>query len=134
MPFVRIFLKERTQQERRAIANTVHEAMVEALGVPEGDRFQVVSSHGEDLVYDRSYLGMNRTDGIVFIQVFLAQGRTVGQKKRLFRALSDKLSAGHGLAPDDLLVNLVELARENWSFGRGIAQYADAVPPHLAAS
>lgn len=133
MPFVRIFLKGRPQPERRAIADTVHRALVEALGVPEGDRFQVVSTHGEDLVYDTSYLGMVRTDRVVFVQVFMAQGRTVEQKKALFRVMSEKLAAANGLAPDDLMVTLVELARENWSFGRGVAQYADAPPPHLAA-
>ena len=134
MPFVRIFLKDRTPEERRAIADAVHEALVEALGVPEGDRFQVVTAHGDDLVYDRAYLGMERTDNVVFVQVFLAQGRTVEQKKRLFATLAEKLSAANGLRPDDLMVNLVELSRENWSFGRGVAQYAEAAPPHLAAA
>ena len=133
MPFVRIFLKDRQLKERRAITDAVHRALVEALGVPEGDRFQVVSTHAENLVYDKAYLGMERSDRVVFVQVFMAQGRTVDQKKALFRALSEKLAAADGLAPDDLMVNLVELARENWSFGRGLAQYADAPPPHLAA-
>lgn len=135
MPFVRISLaKDRSATERRAIANTVHQALVTSLGVPEQDKFQVVTSHGEDLVYDPSYLGMSRTDAIVFVQVFMAQGRTVDQKKACFMALAEGLSSRHGLSKDDVFVNLVEIALENWSFGGGLAQYADIVPPHLAPS
>ncbi len=133
MPFVRISFKpERPAAVRRAIADTIHRALVSALGVPVGDRFQVLTTHGEDLIYDPGYLGMARTDEVVFIQVFMATGRTVEQKKGLFKALAAGLADDHGLSEDDVFVNLVELARENWSFGRGVAQYADAVPSHLA--
>lgn len=134
MPLVRISLKKDLPTEvRRGMANTIHRALTTALGVPAGDRFQVISSHGEDLIYDEAYLGMRRTDGIVIVQIFLAAGRTVEQKKALYCAIADGLGADHGVAPDDVFVNLVETARENWSFGHGIAQYAAAPPPHLAA-
>ncbi len=132
MPFVRISLKaERPTAARRAIADTVHRALVSSLGVPVGDRFQILTSHGEDLIYDPGYLGMARTDEVVFIQIFMATGRTVDQKEALFKALAAGLAGDHGLSEDDVFVNLVDLARENWSFGRGVAQYADAMPPHL---
>lgn len=135
MPLVRISLKQEVPAERRlAISKAVHRALVSALGVPEGDRFQVISTHGEDLVYDPSFLGMSRGDGIVMIQVFMASGRSVELKKALFKALCEGLGADAGVRPDDVFVNIVEMGRENWSFGGGIAQYADAPPPHLASA
>ena len=134
MPLVRISLKQdHSPASRKAIADTVHRALVNSLSVPEGDRFQIVSSHGDDLIYDPAYLGIQRTDGIVIIQVQMAAGRTVEQKKRLYREIAETLAANNGIRPQDVFVNLVEVARENWSFGDGIAQYADAAPAHLAA-
>jgi 4-oxalocrotonate tautomerase len=106
--------------------------MVKAIGIPEGDRFQVITEHGSDLIYDPDYLNIHRTDGIVMIQITLASGRTVEQKKALFKTIADLLHSEHGVRQEDVLINLVETSRENWSFGNGIAQYADAPPPHLA--
>ncbi len=135
MPFVRIMLEaERPPAVRRALADTVHRALVSSLGIPAGDRFQIVGCHGDDLIYDPTYMGMDRTDDVVFVQIFMAVGRSVAQKRALYRALAEGLAADHGLANDNLFVNPVELARENWSFGQGVAQYADIVPPHLASA
>jgi Tautomerase enzyme. len=84
MPFVRIALKSsRLQKSRHGIADCIHRAMVKAIGIPEGDRFQIVTEHGADLIYDPEFLEIKRTDGIVIIQITLASGRTVEQKKAL---------------------------------------------------
>src|SRR6267154_4269273 len=94
MPFVRISLKSsRSQKERHGIADCVHRAMVKAIGIPEGDRFQIITEHQADLVYDPAYLDIQRTDGIVIIQITLASGRTVEQKKALFRTIAELLVA-----------------------------------------
>ena len=78
MPFVRISLKgRRSEKERQSIGDCVHRAMVKAIGVPEGDRFQVITEHGADLIYDPDYLNIHRTDEIVMIQITLASGRTL---------------------------------------------------------
>jgi 4-oxalocrotonate tautomerase len=133
MPFVRIALKSsRLQKSRHGIADCIHRAMVKAIGIPEGDRFQIVTEHGADLIYDPEFLEIKRTDGIVIIQITLASGRTVEQKKALYRNIAELLAAEQGVRKEDVFINLIEVARENWSFGNGIAQYADAPPPHLA--
>jgi phenylpyruvate tautomerase PptA (4-oxalocrotonate tautomerase family) len=126
MPFVRITTVLGTAPEtRRAIADGVHRALVETAGVPADDRFQVLEQAApEDLVWDPGYLGHART-GVVIVQVFLNQGRTVEVKKALYARLADHLFAA-GVPRDNLLVNLVEVARENWSFGGGRMSYPPA--------
>jgi len=99
--------------------------MVEAINVPPQDRFQVITEHPADgLIYDPSYLGINRTDDVILIQITLNVGRTLDQKRALYKKITDLLSQEPGVRPEDVVVNLVEVAKENWSFGNGIAQYA----------
>ncbi|QRE76314.1 tautomerase family protein [Methylobacterium aquaticum] len=134
MPLVTLTLKrERPGSERRAIADAVHAALVESIGIPPDDRFQVVSHHFDDVIYDPGYLGIARSDDLVMVQVHLSTGRSVAQKKALFAAIANNLGE-FGIRPEDVFVTLVEIARENWSFGHGIAQYADAAPSHLAGT
>jgi phenylpyruvate tautomerase PptA (4-oxalocrotonate tautomerase family) len=125
MPLVRISLREGTTPEyRKAIAEGVHQAMVEAMAVPAKDRFQVISEYkAGDLIYDEDYLNVKRSDKIVFVQVTLSTGRKPGQKRALFKRMAELLAKSPGLRPEDVLVNLVEVSWENWSFGKGEAQY-----------
>jgi phenylpyruvate tautomerase PptA (4-oxalocrotonate tautomerase family) len=129
MPLVRISMKKgRSVEERRAIADCVHTALVEAIGVPADDRFQVVTEYGSDgvggeLIYDPHYLGIERTDGIVFVQIFLRRGRTVEAKQALYRRTADLLSERASVRPEDMLITLSENEPTDWSFGNGIAQY-----------
>jgi len=133
MPFVRISLKgNRSEKERLSIGDCVHRALVKAIEIPEGDRFQVITEHNADLVYDPDYLNIHRTDGIIMIQITLASGRTVELKKALFKTVAEFLAAEQGFRKEDVFINLVETSMENWSFGNGIAQHADAPPPHLS--
>jgi phenylpyruvate tautomerase PptA (4-oxalocrotonate tautomerase family) len=127
MPLVRIdIVKGRTAEQRRRLGDAVHRALVDTVGVPAADRFQVITEHeANELVYDRSYLNIKRTDGIVLIQVTLSAGRTLEQKRSLYRRITENL-AYVGVRPEDVWVNLVETARENWSFGLGEASYAPA--------
>ena len=126
MPLVRIALRKGTKPEfRRAVGDAVHRAMVETIKVPDQDRFQVISEHDESgLIYDPSYLGISRSDGVVLIQITLNAGRTVELKKALFARIAQLLKEAPGVRPEDVMVNLVEVPKENWSFGNGIAQYA----------
>ena len=125
MPLVRISLREGTTPEyRKAIAEGVHQAMVEAMAVPAKDRFQVISEYkAGDLIYDADYLDVKRSGKIVFVQITLSTGRKPGQKRALFKRMAELLAKSPGLRPEDLLVNLVEVSWENWSFGNGEAQY-----------
>ena len=125
MPLVRISLNEgKSAAYRRAIADGVHDAMVATIGIPAADRFQVVTEHGDGgLIYDPGYLGIKRTDDVVFIQITLSAGRTVEIRKALYARIAENLSKNPGLRKEDVFVNLVETAKENWSFGNGEAQY-----------
>ena len=126
MPLVRIALRKGTKPEfRRAVGNAVHRAMVETIKVPEQDRFQIITEHDDSgLIYDPSYLGISRSDGVVLIQITLNVGRTVEMKKALYARIAELLREAPGVRPEDVFVGLVEVPKENWSFGNGIAQYA----------
>lgn len=126
MPLVRIdVLPGRTPVQLGAICDGVHRALIDAIGIPEADRFQILSQHPEgSLVFDPNYLGIHRTAGVVFVQITMSSGRTLEQKKALFAAIARNLSTDPGVRPEDVFIHLVEVAKENWSFGNGIAQYA----------
>jgi phenylpyruvate tautomerase PptA (4-oxalocrotonate tautomerase family) len=126
VPLVRIsLLKGRSADERRAIGDAVHQALVETIDVPAKDRFQIVTEHdAADLVYDPDYLGIARSPLIVMVQITLSSGRTLEQKRALYRRIAERLTATAAVRPEDVWVNLVEVARENWSFGDGLASYA----------
>jgi len=125
MPLVRISLREgKSEQYRKAVADGVHRAMVEGAAVPEQDRFQIITEHPPSgLIYDPTYLGLQRTNDIVMVQITLSTGRKLAQKRQLFKRMAEILAENPGLRPQDLLINLVEVAWENWSFGNGEAQY-----------
>ncbi len=125
MPLLRISLREGTNPEyRKAIADGVHQAMIDAIAIPPKDRFQVITEYkAGDLIYDADYLDVKRSDKIVFVQITLSTGRKPGQKRALFKRMAELLAKSPGLPPEDLLIDLVEVSWENWSFGNGEAQY-----------
>jgi 4-oxalocrotonate tautomerase len=125
MPLVRISLREgKPERYRRALGDGVHQAMIEAIDAPAQDRFQIITEHSaNDLIYDPTYLGIDRSDDIVMVQITLSAGRKPGQKRKLFQRMSEVLAKNPGVRPQDLMINLVETAWENWSFGNGEAQY-----------
>jgi 4-oxalocrotonate tautomerase len=127
MPLVRISLCQGTSPEyRKALADGVHRAMVEAIAIPPDDRFQVITEHApESLIYDPQYLGIRRSHRIVFVQITLSSGRKPQQKRKLYKRMAEILAESPDLPPQDLLINLVEVSWENWSFGNGEAQYMD---------
>lgn len=124
MPLVRIDLKRgKSAAFRRAIGDQVHRALVDEANVPAKDVFQVIVEHDDGLVYSPEYLGIHHSDEIVLILVTFLAGRTVDVKKALYRRIADLLEEHPGVPRDDVIIGLVEGARENWSFGRGEAQY-----------
>jgi 4-oxalocrotonate tautomerase len=128
MPLVRISLRQgATPEYRRAIADGVHRAMVEAIAIPPDDRFQTIDEYSSDnLIYDPKYLGLDRSDRVVFIQITMSFGRKPQQKRALYKRITEILSESPGVRAQDVLINLVETAWENWSFGNGAAHYMDA--------
>ena len=125
MPLVRIDLRKgKPSAYKKAIADGIYRALRETFSVPDDDRFIVFTEHDNDgFFYSHSYLNVERTDDLVFIQITVTNSRGVDQKKALFARIATLLSEQPGLRPQDAFVNLVEVTKENWSFGDGVAQY-----------
>jgi 4-oxalocrotonate tautomerase len=111
---------------RAAISKGVHDAMLDTFNVPTEDRFQIISEHapGTEIVRPSSYLGIEYSNDLMVIQITCNDTRSLDQKQALFAAIADNLAADPGLRRQDVLVSLIEVKQENWSFGNGIAQYA----------
>ena len=126
MPPVRIDLRKgKSAAYKKAIVDGVYRAMRETFIVPDGDRFMVVNDHQADgFFFSTSYLGIDRTNDLVIIQLTV-NSRNLEQKKALFARIVALLSEAPGLRPQDVFINLVEVVKENWSFGNGIAQYVE---------
>ena len=126
MPLVRIDLRRgKPESYRKALGEIVYNAMRETIDVPENDKFVIVTEHApEELNVSAGYLGSRFGSDIIFVQITLNSGRSLEKKQALYRRIAAEFAAQLQLRPDDVFVNLVEVAEENWSFGRGIAQYA----------
>ena len=125
MPLVRISLLQGPEGFGRKVGAVVYRTMVDTIGVPPDDNFQVISEHARDtLVFDRSYLGIKRSDGFIAIQITLSEGRSLEKKRLLYRTLAERLQRELNVRPQDVFVSLVEVKKENWSFGEGLASYA----------
>jgi 4-oxalocrotonate tautomerase len=126
MPLVRIsLLPGKPESYLQKIGDVVHRAMVETINVPAQDRFQIITEHTKShFIYDPSYLNIRRTDDLIIIQITLNLGRTTEMKKALYKRIAEQLEQELKLRKEDVLINLVEVPKENWSFGNGEAQYA----------
>ena len=125
MPLVRIDLRRGKPAEyKRAIADGIYRALREIFNVPEEDRFVVFNEHDADsFIYSRNYLGIERSEDFVLLQITVSNTRTIEQKQALYARIVALLAEKPGLRPQDVFINLLEVAKENWSFGNGIAQY-----------
>ena len=130
MPLVRIDLAEGKAPEYGIqIGQVVYQALVDDLNAPKNDLFQIITEHPKaGLQFDRNYLGVHRSDECIFMQITLNSGRTLEMKQRFYKAVADGLHEKLKLRREDVFINLVEVTKENWSFGNGEAQYAPATP------
>ena len=126
MPFARIDLvRGKPAAFRKTLGEIVYKAMTDVINVPPNDKFQVITEHAaEEINVADSYLGNDYTQDIILIQITLNAGRTVDMKKAFFKRIADDLHDQLNVRREDVVINLVEVAKENWSFGGGIAQYA----------
>jgi len=126
MPLVRIAYRKGRQKDLGSkVAAVIYRSMVDTMNVPEKDNFQLVTEHDSfELIYDPEYLGINRSEGIVIIQITLNEGRTIEMKKAFYREVTERLNKELRVRIEDVFINLVEVKKENWSFGSGVAQYA----------
>lgn len=125
MPLVRIQLRAgKPPAYRRAIVDGVYAALRTTFEVPQDDLFmQVEEFAGENFHFSRTYLDISRSDDFVVLQLTVSNTRTLDRKRALYREIVRNLNADPGLRPEDVLINLVETLKDNWSFGNGVAQY-----------
>jgi phenylpyruvate tautomerase PptA (4-oxalocrotonate tautomerase family) len=125
MPFVRIsLLKGKSPEHIRAIADGVHQGLIEAYRIPPDDRFQIIQQHARDeFIYDADYLGIHRTDDVVFIHIVAGNWRGTEHKQALYKAIADRLAEKPGLRREDVQIFLSPNERDEWSFGNGVASY-----------
>ncbi|MGF6110535.1 tautomerase family protein [Pseudomonas sp. dw_612] len=126
MPLVRIDIKKHQDPTfAKRVGQLIYAAMHSAIDVPENDNFQILAEHDENhFIYDPTFMGINRTDGLVIIQITLMEGRTTEKKKLLYKTIAESLNTELDVRLEDVFINLVEVKRENWSFGNGIGQFA----------
>jgi 4-oxalocrotonate tautomerase len=125
MPLLHISLRAgKPEAYRQAIFNSLYRAMREALNVPEDDQFMTISEHdAANFRYGNAY-GVTRSADVVYIQITVFNTRTVEQKKALFRRMAELLGENPGIRPEDIFVVILDAAKENWSVGHGLAQFA----------
>ncbi|AJP02108.1 tautomerase [Streptomyces cyaneogriseus subsp. noncyanogenus] len=125
MPFVRIDALGAGPERLDALGRAVHDALVETLGIPPGDLFQVLTSHdgttGTLRVGD--YLGIHRDEGIVYVAITLRAGRPPERKRALYRRIAELAHGYAGTEPRNVFVSLTENTPADWSLGNGEAQY-----------
>ncbi|MDE1182089.1 tautomerase family protein [Paraburkholderia sp.] len=127
MPFTRIALRAgKPAAYRRALTESVHRGLREIFSVPEDDIFMTITEHDADnFFYGKHFLGVNRSDDLVMIQITVSNTRSIDQKKALYQRIVDHLAESPGVRREDVFINLVDVMKENWSFGNGLAQYAE---------
>jgi phenylpyruvate tautomerase PptA (4-oxalocrotonate tautomerase family) len=126
MPLVRIYLPDTTSDEEcSAISQIVHQALVDTFNVPMPDRFQILTRRTpHELICSEEFLGVRHSAHVAFIQIFCAPGRSLEMKKALFSETARQASSQCSFSAADVIINLVETPRENWSFGNGLMQYS----------
>lgn len=126
MPLVHISLRTGKPDEyRQAIFDGVYQAMRDTFNVPEDDQFMTITEHDpSNFRYGASYLGIARSDDVIYIQISAMNSRTAEQKKALYARTVELLGGNPGMRSEDVFINIIEGVKENWSLGKGVAQYA----------
>lgn len=126
MPLAHIALRSgKSDAYRQAICDGVYRALRETFDVPPDDQFMAITEHdAANFRYGAHYLEIDRSDDVVFIQITANNTRSIDQKKALFQEITARLGDEPAIRPQDVFISLVEVAKENWSLGNGIAQYA----------
>jgi len=124
MPFVRVSLKKGKETGfKKAISNSIHQALVDTFRIPEDDLFQIIAEFDEEnVIYPSSYMGINHTSDIIYIVIIAKAGRSTEMKKNLYKSIVSNISKNTNHNKSDILITLTENTLENWSFGNGEAQ------------
>lgn len=124
MPIVNIALRQGSHREyRQAISDGIHQALVETIGIPEDDRFHLITQCPADgIVCAPIYMGVSHSERVIFLQITLVYGRPVEKKRALYRRIVELLAISPGVDPADVIIVLTENSRADWSVGNGVAQ------------
>lgn len=124
MPLVRISLsKSHSSETQDAISKSIHQSLVEHFNVPVDDYFHIIEALKQpQLKYPKTYLDVNHTDSIVFVQIIAAKGRTTEQKEKLYFRIAELVGNNTSIRTDDVIITLLENEKDNWSFGQGAMQ------------
>ncbi|CAG2160638.1 tautomerase family protein [Cupriavidus numazuensis] len=118
-----------SREQKIAIGNALNQSLVQGLGIPPGDRFITLSEHGDDEIFiDPKFMGMERSSNAMIIKVLVGAHRPLSDKRALMAAITRLLQEAVGISPDDVFIALVPVPNENFSFGQGIPQLAEAEP------
>ncbi|WP_027014361.1 tautomerase family protein [Comamonas composti] len=125
MPLVHIHMRAgKSEAYKQAIFDSLYQALHQTYTVPEDDEFMTLTEHEQaSFRYSRRYLGVTRSDDLVLVQITVSNTRRLEQKKALFSRATELLGQSPGLRPEDVFINLVEVGKENWSMGMGVATY-----------
>jgi 4-oxalocrotonate tautomerase len=127
MPVTRIAIREgKTPEYKQVLLDEIYEAMRETVQIKDGDRFMAITEHDEHAFAYGAFLGIDRSDDLVQIQVFWAPGKTVEAKLAMYKGIVERLGRNPGVRPEDVLISVIETAAENWSFGNGETQFYTA--------
>ncbi|GAA3693923.1 tautomerase family protein [Nonomuraea antimicrobica] len=126
MPFVRIDALRADADRLAALGRAVHDALVETVGIPPDDLFQVLTAHDgtHGTLRYGTFPGVDRDDDLVYVAITLRRGRTPAQKQALYRRIAELALDYAGTEPRNVFVFLTENESIDWSFGHGTAQYA----------
>jgi phenylpyruvate tautomerase PptA (4-oxalocrotonate tautomerase family) len=115
MPLINVYLRQGTTPEyRHNVSTALHQAMVDVLKIPEDDQFHVFHEVTPDNFHMQSVaFGLSRSERTMFIQLIFNQ-RTAEQKCELFRAIVDDLRLLADVPEEDVMLMVLETARENW--------------------
>jgi 4-oxalocrotonate tautomerase len=124
MPVTRIAIRDgKTQEYKQALLDEIYEAMRETVAIKDGDRFMAITEHDAHAFAYGPFLGIERTDNLVQIQIFWAPGKSVDAKLAMYKRIVERLQRNPGVRPEDVLISVNETAAENWSFGNGDTQF-----------
>jgi 4-oxalocrotonate tautomerase len=128
MPLVNITLRQgKSPEYLRQVGDAVHAALVDKAPIPVGDRFHIFHEvPAGNLDVDPTFAGdrtVERSDDVIVIQIVLNSGRTDITKSAIYAAVVERLQNEVGVRPDDVFINLIEVAKQNWSMALGIMTY-----------
>ncbi|GGF71564.1 tautomerase [Azorhizobium oxalatiphilum] len=128
MPFVRTALPKGTEQSRKIlIVEGIHDALVEGIGMPKDELFNLVSEYGDgEFFYDRSFNGIARSENLVVVEITMRRGRSDAMKRALYAAITRNLEARAAVSPKDVFIFMHENDYSDWSVGNGVFAMAIA--------